>query len=55
MDENRQTVHLTNGLTKEHGANHALAKHIQHWRSIIEYEAGTTGKYAPTHVSFIDT
>ena len=44
MDENRQTVHLTNGLTKEHGANHALAKHIQHWRSIIEYEAGTTGR-----------
>ena len=47
MDENRQTVHLTNGLTKEHGANHALAKHIQHWRSIIEYEAGTTGRPLP--------
>ena len=43
-DENRvQTVHLCNGISKEDGPNHALAKHIQHWRSIIEYEAGTTG------------
>lgn len=35
-------VYLVDGLSVVQGPNYALAKRMQHWRAIIEYEAGAT-------------
>jgi hypothetical protein len=35
-------VHLIDGLSVAQGPNYALAKRMQHWRAVIEYEKGAT-------------
>ena len=35
-------VHLVDGLSVAQGPNYALAKRMQHWRAVIEYEGGAT-------------
>lgn len=35
-------VHLVDGLSKDQSFNYALAKRIQHWRAIVEFEKGAT-------------
>jgi len=41
-EDARETVgvHLIDGLVAAQGPNYALAKRIQHWRAVIEYEKG---------------
>ena len=35
-------VYIVDGISVEQGPNYALAKRLQHWRAIVEYENGRT-------------
>jgi hypothetical protein len=36
------SIYLVDGLSRAQGPNYALAKRMQHWRAMIEYNAGHT-------------